>query len=403
LQTKLYQFLYRFDHALSRAEWKCFRDLVVGMLKSRSIYLAKISRCVDSATPARKIQERFRYHLQRQSFGEKIMRRLAQIHQHARLKMDYVLIDDSDISKPYARKMENLGMVRDGSQSTRKKVVLTPGYHWLNVLGVRQGELKPLDSCVYSAQSVRAHEKSQNSKILSMIERLAFVLGVIVMDRGGDRRVLIKAFLAQSRHFIIRQNGTRHVGFRKRVGSIRHLARKVQLTHRLRLPDGVRHIGITKVQWLLDDLKTPSPHALYMLVMRGERGQQSYYLCHLPTSNHWQAMSMAITGYGHRWSIEEYHRQVKQDFSLEKIKVMTYPAIQNLTLIVLILLVFLAKLPQRLLLELFTLARLMDGGLKHLPDYLFYKITEAVHVLLRSTVSRQPIPQPISLNLCLNL
>jgi hypothetical protein len=45
----------------------------------------------------------------------------------------------------------------------------------------------------------------------------------------------------------------------------------------------------------------------------------------------------------------------------------------------------------------------MDGGLKHLPDYLFYKITEAVHVLLRSTVSRQPIPQPISLNLCLNL
>lgn len=403
LQTKMYQFLYRFEEALSRPEWKCFRDLVVGMIKCRSVHLAKISRSLQSATSPEKTQERFRYHLKEASFGAKILGNLIRVQKHARAKMDYVIIDGSDISKPYATKMENLGIIRDGSKSTRKQVITTPGYHWLNMLGIHQGQVQPLDSCIYSAQSVREHEKSENNKILSILGQWAFVLGVIVMDRGGDRRVLMKDFLAQGWHFIIRQNGKRYVRLKKRVCSIKQLARKVSLTHRLRLPDGLRHIGIMKVQWLLDDLKTPSGHVLYLLVMKGERGQQSWYLCHLPARNPWQAMSMATTGYAHRWSIEEFHRQVKQDFSLEKIKVMSYHAIQNLTIILLIVMAFLAKLPQRLLLELFTLARLMNKPLKKLPDYLFYKITETLHIVLQSTTTYQPTKKQFPINLCLNL
>lgn len=402
LQTRLHQYLYRFEEAMSRPEWKCFRDLVVGMIKCRSVHLAKISRSLQSATSPEKMQERFRYHLKEGSFGAKILGNLIRIQKHARAKMDYVIIDGSDISKPYATKMEKLGLVRDGSKSTRKNVVTMPGYHWLNMLGIREGQVQPLDSCMYSSQSVREHEKSENHKILSILGQWAFVLGVIVMDRGGDRRVLIKDFLAQGWHFIIRQNGKRYVRLKKRVCSIKQLARKAPLTHRLRLPDGLRHIGITKVQWLLDDLKTPSEYFLYLLVMKGERGQQSWYLCHLPTPNHWQAMSMAITGYGHRWSIEEFHRQVKQDFSLEKIKVMSYHAIQNLTILLLIVMAFLAKLPHRLLLELFTLARLMNKSLKKLPEYLFYKITEALQTALQSTTTYQPTKK-IPTTLCLNL
>jgi hypothetical protein len=83
--------------------------------------------------------------------------------------MEYLIVEGSDIRKPYAKKMEKPGIVRDGSKSTRKNVVTPPGYHWLNILGINHGAVHPLDSCLYSADSVREHEKRENNKILSML------------------------------------------------------------------------------------------------------------------------------------------------------------------------------------------------------------------------------------------
>ena len=39
---------------------------------------------------------------------------------------------------------------------------------------------------------------------------------------------------------------------------------------------------------------------------------------------------MAIQYYGMRWSIEEVHRQIKQDFGWEKMQLLTYSSLKNM-------------------------------------------------------------------------
>ncbi len=42
----------------------------------------------------------------------------------------------------------------------------------------------------------------------------------------------------------------------------------------------------------------------------GVKKGYSWFLCHLPAENAYEAMMLAMTGYQYRWKIEEYHRQV---------------------------------------------------------------------------------------------
>ncbi|MCI0444422.1 transposase [bacterium] len=406
MQTKLYQFLYRFEKNLSVPEWKWLRDMVLGIMKGKHIHLASIQRELGGKASPKKIQERLSYHLRKASFGHRVMESFTRWLKSRRARFDFVIVDGSDISKPHAQKMEQLGWVRDGSQSKRSEPLITRGYHWLNILGVSLGEVQPLGSAIYSTEHVSQYEKSENSKILLMLERIGFCLGVIVMDRGGDRRVLMNEFLRKGWHFIIRQQGDRMIQYLTHRLTIRDAARRIRFTHRVTLKNGEkREVGVVKIQWLLDDLKTASAYPLFLLAMRGDRGELSWYLASLPTTNHWQALHIIIEGYGHRWAIEEFHRQVKQDYSLEKIKVMNYHAIQNLATILLIVLTFVAKLHPRLIQALITVMNLLDTRKWNaMPDFLNYKIALGIKRLFQNTTQYHFTPTiDRSNNLCLKL
>lgn len=95
----------------------------------------------------------------------------------------------------YAKKMEYLALVRDGSDGGK----LEKGYWTCNVTGVEAGasEITPLYHTLYSAQA--SDFVSENRELHMAISAVSGHTGnreIWVIDRGGDRGNLYARFLS---------------------------------------------------------------------------------------------------------------------------------------------------------------------------------------------------------------
>ncbi len=98
------------------------------------------------------------------------------------MRIHYLILDLSDLVKPYAQEMEYLARVRDDSEGE-----LADGYQ---VIGVENEgeEITPLHGELYSSQA--RDFVSENQEILKAIRKISKSVGqrgVWVIDRGGDR------------------------------------------------------------------------------------------------------------------------------------------------------------------------------------------------------------------------
>ena len=130
-------------------------------------------------------------------------------------------LDLTDISKPYAKKMEFLAKVWDGM--SRKT---TTGYWNLEVVGaeVKGEKLIPLYSSLYSQEA--DDFESENKEVLKAINIVNKHLngkGIWVIDRGGDRKRIINQILPMGVKFIIRMKGDRFLVF----GEEKKLAKEI--------------------------------------------------------------------------------------------------------------------------------------------------------------------------------
>jgi len=112
------------------------------------------------------------------------------------------IVDLSDLAKPYAKKMENLALVRDGD-----KGCLVTGYWCMMEVYCldKDGIIWPLILWPYSLEAEgQLSENAQVLKILSLLdEHFGPGFGIYIFERGFDRLCFIEAFLGCKRHFII--------------------------------------------------------------------------------------------------------------------------------------------------------------------------------------------------------
>jgi hypothetical protein len=149
----------------------------------------------------------------------------------SRIKEDTVLaIDIGDIDKPYAKSMEYLALVRDGSTGENRSA----GYWTIEVIGadVDGEELVPLYGELYSQEA--RDFSSENSQILKVIDAVVLHIGnrgIWAMDRGGDRGKLLEKFLEKGLKFVIRAKGDRHLKYDDgKKDSVRRIVNKLSCT-----------------------------------------------------------------------------------------------------------------------------------------------------------------------------
>jgi hypothetical protein len=133
-----------------------------------------------------------------------------------RITADTVLcLDLSDIRKEYAKKMEYLATVHDGSPGE-----MPPGYWLCDITGAEMNgsEIVPLYQKMYSAEAEEF--VSENAEVLAGLDLVRSHTqgrGIWAVDRGGDRKKLLEPLLDRHERFVIRSTGKRLVVDRKNI------------------------------------------------------------------------------------------------------------------------------------------------------------------------------------------
>ncbi len=387
---KLREQIIKFSGELSSGWPKVLRrfiaETIYGIQARQSVRLTEIARSLEEKIPLRKTQYRLCRQLGRWGLWAKISNALCQMAS-LRVKRDTLLVlDISDIAKKYARKMEYLAMVHDGSEGT-----LANGYWTCSVIGVEPGErvLTPLYSRLYSqAGPDFTSENAEVRKAISFVSRHTEKQGIWVLDRGGDRREIIHHLLSNQLRFIIRLKVDRHLVYRGQKRSAYEQALSCPMLYSERVVKEERgKEKIYHLQFGYRPVRLPErKEQLYMVVVQGFGQDPMMLLTNVRITKSRKSLWQIIESYITRWSIEETIRFVKQSYNLEDIRLLTYRRLQNMMALVLAVAYF-AMVYLGIKTKLRVMARHVLKAARRLfgiPDFRFYALADGIRELLFS-------------------
>ncbi len=310
-----------------------------------------------------------------------------------------LVLDISDLSKKYAKKMEYMATVRDGSEKSEGR-----GYWTVEVIGTEVGNPRviPVYGRLYSHRA--PDHKSENAEIeraLRVVSEATQKRGVWVLDRGGDRRQLYGYLLDRKLHFIIRLMGDRHLeseGGRRSALEFAQVCPTLFLEYiikeetkqerPLRLEVGYRKVRLPGRRELLT-----------LVVVRGLGHEPLMLLTSLPVKRSRKSVWHVVAAYFSRWRVEETIRFLKQSYQLEDIRVLTYARLQNM-MALLMAVVYFTSAYLGLKLRLGVLMRHVLRAARRvfgIPDFRLYALADGIkHFLFsRSKSLRIDLPPPI--------
>ena len=303
--------------------------------------------------------------------------------------------------------MAGLAQVYDGS-----KHEIGPGYWLCNVSAVDEtGSL--IVPCYSELYSLEEESSSENQKILSAIETVSTETGkdkIWVDDRGGDRQTLLNPMLDADYQFIIRQQGNRDLYLDGEKKSLKQISRGVQLTqtHHVTKRKKNKKIKETYYCGAVKVRLSKNGKDLWLVVLKEKNKGYCWLLCHLEQTNMKAAIRIAFTGYGHRWKIEEIHRQIKNDYELEKICLQRYEALKSMNALLWTAVSLLYTRLDNLSIEIITHVELGLRNRKNWSDlirFVYYKLAYAVRTLLAlsklyiAPVIKSPVSNQLSLDI----
>ena len=365
---------------MKRPEVKFTGTVLTTMLKKRHVHLTILSKSLEEDITPKKTWERLNRNLSKEGLGTELIRMNLRKNARKISSFRYCIIDGGDIQKPEAKQMDGLGRVRDGSRKTKdKKPVIGNGYYWLNAVMADDEEILPVYGDIYSLEHEAKDHVSEHTKTNEITEKVCGINPdtIFVLDRGGDGETVMDPMITKDRRFVIRGQSTRSLRLHKdsnKVRNIKKIAQKTKTPLQCKSPrNGEKFsVGIRRVY--LGDT------SLWLVVSHRQNESEalSWYLTNVDGSRR-MVMMTVMHAYGLRWRVEEYHRQIKQDYHLEQICLRKYHAIKNMGVIIMLAAAFCARLPKNLLLKLLVLSnQLPRKRLSDIPSYPYYMITAAV-------------------------
>jgi hypothetical protein len=217
----------------------------------------------------------------------------------------------------------------------------------------------------------------------------------VVIDRGGDRRVLFENFLGNEQEFIIRQRGDRHIYTGDSFERVDEYAENIDCEFSrtvLTAKNGKRELakfrgGATQVWFPKKNNNGVFEKPLWLVRLTRKNGAaESWYLCDISAESAENAFDIAMEGYGCRWTIEEVHREIKVDYHLESIQLHRYQALKNFNTIFWTAMNFIYQHLEGLCVDLILDCEeklSYKPGINDITGFVYYKLSQAVHLIFR--------------------
>jgi len=379
---------------MTKPELRCFRDMVLGVLKSKSVFVNQIAASLREGLKLKDVAKRLSAHYLKDDYADKVLANHLDTVCCSVSKTDFIIMDGTDISKKYAKYMEGLEFVKNGDTGA-----IGLGYNVLNINAIGSNkEMTPLFSKAYSYEMGALSSNKEIKKAVCQVNEYLPKQSCWVFDRGADNTILKEFFITECAQCIIRLKRNTKLFYQADPHRVDALAKKVDFCisqkvtkiKKDRPVSQVYELGAIPVSYRIKGQVYP----LWLVVSRGEKGQLCYLLVKRERTSAIEVAKWVFKGYGLRWKIEEYHRHIKQEYCLEDIQIKTFYGLQSMLAILTVAMYMIYNKIQSVHYKL-----LLDSGynylnkhtLRELTNFIYYKISKVVSILLMPTKSRWKI------------
>jgi len=139
LQTQLSDY-FSSDSQMTKPETRCLKEMVLGILKSKSVFVNQIAASLREPLKLKDVAKRLSAQYLKGDYAENVLRQHLKTVASSISKDNFILMDGTDISKKHAKFMEGLEFVKNGDT---KEIGL--GYNVLNINAINHyKEISPL-------------------------------------------------------------------------------------------------------------------------------------------------------------------------------------------------------------------------------------------------------------------
>ena len=231
LLNQLESFLGRISPHFHKPVARFIGDMIYGIMAEKDIKLSSIVRALKENITPKKVEDRLSRMLSAKGLEENLHDAIAEQGAKKVRKDTLIILDPSDVQKPYAKKMEYLSKVWDGSKGD---VGDNLGFWGCMAVACESGGRRPipLHFRLWSADSPGfVSENEEVQSIVRAISKHTKKRGIYVYDRGGDSIEFYRFLLSNGLDFIVRLK-ERYVRSWKRKVMCGELAWQCRMLHR---------------------------------------------------------------------------------------------------------------------------------------------------------------------------
>ena len=324
-------FSKKMSKGLSKPNKKFLGDMIYGISASKDIKISKIARQLHEDIKLDNTVERLCIHLESFDAREKTNENY---YKHIRTMIpEYPIgiFDDSDITKVYGKKFEDLDWVKDASDP---KESYKPGYHMCNavVLTKNMKQPAPVYSKIYSSKS--KDFESANTETYKSIDAFRECAGrksLMVFDRGYDDSKLFNYVITGGDDLLVRLKKNRIFLFKGKKKKLEdsYNSHKGKIKMKLTFEEEDKEVYLSYTR-----AKLPKDSKEYSLIyVYGLSEKEKFILLTNKEIKEAKDAIKLVRTYLDRWRIETYHRSIKDEYNYEDMRVRSLKAINNLTYI----------------------------------------------------------------------
>lgn len=358
---------------------------VEALIKSGSLLLTEISRSLNrnEVRSGKKLETNIKW-LERNLENDKWQSIEIYKHYWKELKLKpktVISIDIGDIRKNYAKKMEALADIRDGSTGE-----ICTGYWTLEIQAIQEkGKQIPLLLEPYSQEEKGF--KSQNKVIESWLNNLFDTIGnvgIAVSDRGFVIPEYIKILSKRAKNFVQRLKSDTPLSRYGKSKPVSKWSEEVNMNYEYKFKNSEGKEQIIKMGFLPVKYSNIDKQLYFIVVNTSWLKNPMYLLTDInPRIKGNLARIRRI--YLMRWGVEDAGRFYKQSFNLEKVRVMSLEAIRKLCLMCVLSFFILESIRAKGGKLLEKIIRLGKSLKKKDVKFLYYQIIRGVRVMLDSS------------------
>jgi hypothetical protein len=340
LKRSILNFSSKLNEGMQKPNKNFILDMFFGLAKGKSVLLSDIARKLEEPIDTIQTVKRLSSRLDEFHEEDQLMKNYGKVvAPYFKEKDNLIIVDNSEIVKPFSSKLEALGKVRDGSTGKIEK-----GYWTTNMIGITPTAKHPIPLYSHLFSSTEEGFISQNEETYKGLQHVRNVLdnrkATFVMDRDYDDVKMMKTILAQEDNFIIRLKKNRHLRYQNKKLNVHELAlrRKGKINFRTEIKGTVYDLKVSHITVEIPSLKG---HKLTMVVVYGYGKDPMVLLTNKLVKKKVEVLSI-LKAYITRWRIEEMFRVQKSEFQLENVRVRTLKSLNRMHLLLSMMITFMS-------------------------------------------------------------